>query len=345
MAKYRCLSVRQPFAWAIVANAKTTENRSWSTDYRGTIAIHASASKQAVNAYRKKTGNSLFNDETFPLGVIIGLADIVEVALYGKQHENDGSAFGPFCWTMANGRLFTKPIPLKGKLNLFNLSESVNQEIDESETFQINLDGTPELRSAVDAMIGPPDPFLSYAELYDEFFPRGLHQEALVAAANRMIELEPNSAEGYAIRASLKSDNSSPDEILTDLLRAIELDSNYQFPQTLLAVVYLDSENFQDAIVTAERAIQIDDANVVPYWVIARANRLLGRLEQSVDYGLLAIERNEKYVDAYCELGEAYAEQGKTAEAIEVLDKALELAPNDSEILLYKTKLENPEKS
>jgi superkiller protein 3 len=186
---------------------------------------------------------------------------------------------------------------------------------------------------------------LSYAELYDEFFPRGLHQEALVAAANRMIELEPNSAEGYAIRASLKSDNSSPDEILTDLLRAIELDSNYQFPQTLLAVVYLDSENFQDAIVAAERAIQIDDANVVPYWVIARANRLLGRLEQSVDYGLLAIERNEKYVDAYCELGEAYAEQGKTAEAIEVLDKALELAPNDSEILLYKTKLENPEKS
>ena len=37
-----CLSVRQPWASLIVSGFKSVENRSWKTDYRGTIAIHAS---------------------------------------------------------------------------------------------------------------------------------------------------------------------------------------------------------------------------------------------------------------------------------------------------------------
>jgi hypothetical protein len=38
----KVLSVRQPFASLICAGIKTIENRSWKTDYRGTILIHAS---------------------------------------------------------------------------------------------------------------------------------------------------------------------------------------------------------------------------------------------------------------------------------------------------------------
>ena len=39
----KALSVRQPWAWAIAAAGKDVENRTWRTDYRGLIAIHASA--------------------------------------------------------------------------------------------------------------------------------------------------------------------------------------------------------------------------------------------------------------------------------------------------------------
>lgn len=39
---WRCLSVRQPWAWAIVAGHKPIENRDWETDYRGPLVIHAS---------------------------------------------------------------------------------------------------------------------------------------------------------------------------------------------------------------------------------------------------------------------------------------------------------------
>lgn len=37
----KALSVRQPWAHAIVLGAKTIENRSWPTNMRGTIAVHA----------------------------------------------------------------------------------------------------------------------------------------------------------------------------------------------------------------------------------------------------------------------------------------------------------------
>jgi len=38
----KCLSVRQPFAWLLVNGFKDVEYRTWKTDYRGTIFIHAS---------------------------------------------------------------------------------------------------------------------------------------------------------------------------------------------------------------------------------------------------------------------------------------------------------------
>ena len=36
------LSVRQPWAWALLYGGKTIENRKWTTHYRGRIWIHAS---------------------------------------------------------------------------------------------------------------------------------------------------------------------------------------------------------------------------------------------------------------------------------------------------------------
>jgi hypothetical protein len=39
---YKTLSVRQPYATLICAGIKTVENRTWKTDYRGRILIHAS---------------------------------------------------------------------------------------------------------------------------------------------------------------------------------------------------------------------------------------------------------------------------------------------------------------
>jgi hypothetical protein len=39
----KAISVQQPWAWLIVAGLKKVENRSWPTDHRGRMAIHASS--------------------------------------------------------------------------------------------------------------------------------------------------------------------------------------------------------------------------------------------------------------------------------------------------------------
>lgn len=38
---WRALSVRQPWAWALVSGHKPVENRDWRTDYRGPLVIHS----------------------------------------------------------------------------------------------------------------------------------------------------------------------------------------------------------------------------------------------------------------------------------------------------------------
>ena len=87
---------------------------------------------QIVNAFKRQSGCEHFSGEWFKTGAIIGLADIVEIASYGPQHESDPFAEGPYCWNMSNGRFLKEPIPLPGKLNLFKLTPEVQQRLREA---------------------------------------------------------------------------------------------------------------------------------------------------------------------------------------------------------------------
>ena len=120
----RCLAVRQPFAWAIVAGEKDIENRSQKTPYRGTVFIHASTSKSYVNNLFRETIPKLPAKE-FSFGAIIGAADMVDIQPLCEVLESNPWAQGPYCWKFENARIFKKPIPAKGKLNLFRLSPSL----------------------------------------------------------------------------------------------------------------------------------------------------------------------------------------------------------------------------
>ena len=46
---YRVLSIKEPFATLIKEKIKVVETRSWKTNYRGTIYIHASLTKQNLD--------------------------------------------------------------------------------------------------------------------------------------------------------------------------------------------------------------------------------------------------------------------------------------------------------
>jgi hypothetical protein len=77
------LSIRQPWAWAILHCGKDIENRSWPTKVRGRVLIHASKGmtmKEYVNfgckALRRGIDIPRFDD--FERGGIIGEAELVD---------------------------------------------------------------------------------------------------------------------------------------------------------------------------------------------------------------------------------------------------------------------------
>lgn len=82
--RYRMLTLRQPWAWLVVFGGKNVENRSWGTEYRGPILIHAG--KEMTRAeYRKAHEYALRYDieipdaEALDFGGVVGIADLVDI--------------------------------------------------------------------------------------------------------------------------------------------------------------------------------------------------------------------------------------------------------------------------
>lgn len=150
----RAISINEPFAWACAAGLKTIENRSWATDYRGPIAIHASTAMRHLTPENEQfladahgsVWASLDNDRIgneSPLwyrGAIIGMVEIVDCVqwLAGDDPADLFSRFTGgsnrigiphqywaqpgYCFVLANARRFRHPIPARGALNIWRLT-------------------------------------------------------------------------------------------------------------------------------------------------------------------------------------------------------------------------------
>jgi len=128
----RCLTVRQYWAWAIIAGLKPAENRTWSTSYRGPLAIHAGQSLDPTSrATLEALGFDVPGDVT--RGTVLGTVDLVAVVpwqpgtrnLPGVEDEwglaDDPLATGPFCWILRNPKPLAKPVPMSGKQGLYEI--------------------------------------------------------------------------------------------------------------------------------------------------------------------------------------------------------------------------------
>ena len=122
----RCLAVRQPWAWALMTGVKNIENRTWKTDYRGPIVIQASASKTEVNQLGKA---GKLPPRDFVYGALLGIVDLVDVVPMSEDLEANPWAWGPYCWKVANPRIFPEPIPAKGKLTLYAIQEELAERV------------------------------------------------------------------------------------------------------------------------------------------------------------------------------------------------------------------------
>ncbi len=131
----RVLTVRQPWAWAIVHGGKDVENRVRSLGpYRGTVAIHVSQTPVRAGddawwvAHEAGMDTARDAGDDLHLGHVIGVVDLVDVHPDCTEHIE---AYGhtPTCspWAMAGHHHLTlanplplpEPIPARGRLGLW----------------------------------------------------------------------------------------------------------------------------------------------------------------------------------------------------------------------------------
>lgn len=124
----KVLSIKEPFATLIKDKVKIYETRSWKTNYRGELYIHASLSLSKsenvdlANKYLKSNINP---------GYILCKCELTDCILMTKEfidyihketNEEDYGRYeeGRYAWKLKVIEVLDKPIKAKGRLGIWN---------------------------------------------------------------------------------------------------------------------------------------------------------------------------------------------------------------------------------
>jgi hypothetical protein len=160
----RTISLWQPWASAIALGAKRVETRSWATNYRGPLAIHA-AKRFMVNEmihyascwnWKGALRGSLFDKHTgrtdwenfLPLGCVVATCELVECRPTGSftlqeieekrrplletsdiydwtERQMGDFGLGRFGWVLKNIKPLPHPVPWKGSQGFFEVPDDL----------------------------------------------------------------------------------------------------------------------------------------------------------------------------------------------------------------------------
>ncbi|MGH3978483.1 MAG: ASCH domain-containing protein, partial [Pseudonocardiaceae bacterium] len=111
------LSVRQPWAWAILHAGKSPENRTWPTRHRGLLAVHAprTIDRAAVEDLRRR-GYPV--PTQLPTGAVLGTVTVTGCV---RDADSVWAEPGRWHWLLADPRPWSEPLCCRGRLGLFGL--------------------------------------------------------------------------------------------------------------------------------------------------------------------------------------------------------------------------------
>ena len=124
----KVISIKEPFATLIKDGVKIYETRSWKTNYRGELYIHAS--KSLSKSENLDTANKYLKTPINP-GYILCRCELVDcipmtadfikyIKSETKESEYGRYSEGRFAWKIKVLDVLEKPIPAKGKLGIWN---------------------------------------------------------------------------------------------------------------------------------------------------------------------------------------------------------------------------------
>lgn len=128
----KTLTIKEPYASLIANGIKKNETRSWKTNYRGKIYIHAGLNKGSINNPKI---SHLIKDINFEFGNIICEVEIIDCIYMTEEYINELKnnnyneylvgeyKVGRYAWVLDNAKILDEKIPVKGKLGLWNYDD------------------------------------------------------------------------------------------------------------------------------------------------------------------------------------------------------------------------------
>lgn len=124
----KAITITQPWATLIALGHKRIETRSWVTNYRGPIAIHAAkgfpVSARRFAEIERSIGRV---PASLPCGAVVATARLVDVRptwevvaiISGLERHLGNYSAGRFAFVLEEVVVFTEPVPVRGALGLW----------------------------------------------------------------------------------------------------------------------------------------------------------------------------------------------------------------------------------
>jgi len=126
----KAVTIYQPYAELIARGEKRVENRSWRTDYRGPLAIHAGCSRAWLRSWPRP-----FSPGELSFGAIIAVAELtgcihveqLRGGLFAAQLDPAIAqhASGPWCFLLDGVRRLPRPIYCLGRQGFWRPADAV----------------------------------------------------------------------------------------------------------------------------------------------------------------------------------------------------------------------------
>ena len=127
----KVLTIREPFASLIKEGIKCVETRSWKTNYRGEVYIHAGLAKINMKDERINELLDFLSSKEMQYGKIICKCNLVDCVYmdedYIKNIKNNDKEYlcgkyeiGRYAWVLELVEVLEEPILAKGQLGFWN---------------------------------------------------------------------------------------------------------------------------------------------------------------------------------------------------------------------------------
>lgn len=149
--KMKTITLWQPWASLVAVGAKKIETRSWATNYRGPLAIHAAKKHFDTLFYLDRDLQgfadalnlpNIFRFDVLPLGCVIAICNLIDCPKVinrkfvtgkiltvqlknGREVTGNELAFGDlspgrYAWILEDTKRLPEPMPAKGRQGLWN---------------------------------------------------------------------------------------------------------------------------------------------------------------------------------------------------------------------------------